>query len=411
MPYHVDTLRAYNKAMISDLKVSGQSRLINLKCPACGKLYDASQPNTFCIADGCNSTLFARYDLSQPLDKAVLNDRPASMWRYRELLPVINTESIITMGEGYTPIIPIKNLIKDTIGNQVFWKNEAGNPTGSFKARGIGMAVSKAKELGLKTIATPTAGNAGGALAAYAARAGVKAIVFMPKLTPQVFKDECRLYGAELVEVDGNIADCGKLVAEGAAEHGWFQISTLKEPYRLEGKKTMGFEIAEQFNWQLPDVIFYPTGGGTGLIGIWKAFDELEQLGWIGSKRPRMVVVQSESCDGIVRAFNGGHSNAELVDGGFTIANGLRVPKSFADKVILKVLRNSNGTALTISDSEMNACIKEIASHEGILIAPEGAALWQAYKKLKASGWIKPGESVVLVNTGSGYKYLENIDI
>ncbi|MCO5936739.1 threonine synthase [Mucilaginibacter sp. RB4R14] len=390
---------------------TGQSRLINLKCPACGAEYDAAQPNTFCIVEGCNSTLFAQYDLSQPLSKEILMGRPANMWRYRELLPVLDDENIVTMGEGFTPIIPIKNLTHDTIGNQVFWKDEAGNPTGSFKARGIGMAVSKAKELGIKTIATPTAGNAGGALAAYAARAGVKAIVYMPKLTPQVFKDECRLYGADLVEVDGNIADCGKRVAEGSAEHGWFQISTLKEPYRLEGKKTMGFEIAEQFNWELPDVILYPTGGGTGLIGIWKAFDELEQLGWIGSKRPRMVTVQSESCDGIVTAFKGGDYSAEFVDRGFTIANGLRVPKSFADKIILKVLRDSNGTALTISDIEMNDGVKEIARHEGMLIAPEGAALWQAYKKLKASNWIKPGETIVLVNTGSGYKYLENITI
>jgi threonine synthase len=395
--------------MISDITIETGSRLFNLKCPACGAAYNAAVVNTHCIIDGCNSTLFAQYDTSQPLNKEVLKDRPASMWRYRELLPVIDPENIVTIGEGFTPVIPIQNLKQFTTGNRVYWKDEAGNPTGSFKARGIGMAVSKAKELGIKTIATPTAGNAGGALAAYAARACIKAVVYMPKLTPQVFKDECRLYGADLIEVDGNIADCGKLVAEGAAEHGWFQISTLKEPYRLEGKKTMGFEIAEQFSWQLPDVILYPTGGGTGLIGIWKAFDELEQLGWIGSKRPRMVAVQSQSCDGIVSAFNNGHSSAQFVDGGFTIANGLRVPKSFADKVILKVLRDSEGAALTISDAEMSDAIKEIARSEGMLIAPEGAALWQAYKKLKAVGWIKPGESVVMVNTGSGYKYLENI--
>jgi threonine synthase len=407
----VDTLPPLTTTMIKHMSIMKSSRLTHLKCPACGAEYDAYVPNAFCKTDGCNSTLFAQYDLSRPLDKAVLRDRPASMWRYRELLPVIGSANIVTMGEGFTPIIPIENLTNFTEGNEAYWKNEAGNPTGSFKARGIGMAVSKAKELGIETIATPTAGNAGGALAAYAARAGVKAVVYMPKLTPQVFKDECRLYGAELVEVDGNIADCGKLVADGAAEHGWFQISTLKEPYRLEGKKTMGFEIAEQFNWQLPDVIFYPTGGGTGLIGIWKAFDELEQLGWISSKRPRMVAVQSESCSGIVTAFNGGQNSAEFVDGGFTIANGLRVPKSFADKVILKVLRDSNGTALSVSDAEMNAAVKEIARNEGMLIAPEGAALWQAYKKLKQSGWIQPGESVVMVNTGSGYKYLENIII
>ncbi|MBB5397352.1 threonine synthase [Mucilaginibacter sp. AK015] len=333
------------------------------------------------------------------------------MWRYRELLPVIDPENIVTMGEGFSPILPIVSLKPFTEGNNVFWKNEAGNPTGSFKARGIGMAVSKAKELGIKTIATPTAGNAGGALAAYAARAGIKAVVYMPMQTPRMFKDECRLYGAELVEVDGNISDCGKLVNEHAGPNGWFQISTLKEPYRLEGKKTMGYEIAEQFNWQVPDVILYPTGGGTGLIGIWKAFDELEQLGWIDSKRPRMVAVQAESCNGIVTAFNAGSHTAEFVDGGFTMANGLRVPKSYADKVILKVLRDSNGAALAVSDTDMNEAVKEIARNEGMLIAPEGAALWQAYKNLKASGWIQPGETVVMVNTGTGYKYLENIKL
>lgn len=397
--------------MVSITITKGESRLINLKCPACGTEYDAAVINSFCTVDTCKSTLFAQYDLTLPLDKSILKSRPASMWRYRELLPVIADENIVTMGEGFTPMVSVKNLTDFTIGNNVFWKNEAGNPTGSFKARGLSMAVSKAKELGLQTIAVPTAGNAGGALAAYSARAGIKAVVYMPRLTPQVFKDECRLYGAKLIEVDGNIADCGALVVEGVKEHGWFQMSTLKEPYRLEGKKTMGFEIAEQFNWQLPDVIFYPTGGGTGLIGIWKAFDELEQLGWIGSKRPRMVAVQSESCNGLVTAFNDGHETASLVDGGFTIANGLRVPKSFADKIILKILRDSNGAALSISDMEMNEGVKEIALHEGMLIAPEGAALWQAFKKLKASGWINAGETVVLINTGSGYKYLENITI
>jgi threonine synthase len=231
----------------------------------------------------------------------------------------------------------------------------------------------------------------------------------MPKQTPKVFKDECHLYDAELVEIDGSISDCGKLVNEQAALHNWFQVSTLKEPYRLEGKKTMGYEIAEQLNWQLPDVIFYPTGGGTGLIGIWKAFDELEQLGWIGSKRPRMVAVQSESCNGIVKAFHSGKTESDFTDGGFTIANGLRVPKPYADKIILRVLHESNGNAITISDEEMSAAVKEIAKHEGLLFAPEGAALWQAYKKLKATQWIQPGEKVLLLNTGSGYKYLENI--
>jgi threonine synthase len=396
---------------MNNIELERGSLLINLKCPECGAEYDAAVSNTVCLNDACKSTLFANYDLTQYLDKSILKDRPANMWRYHELLPIIHPKNIVTLGEGFTPIIPLENLKQAAIGNEVFWKDESGNPTGSFKARGISAAVSKAKEIGIQAIATPTAGNAGGALAAYAARAGIKAIVYMPKLTPKVFKDECRLYGAELVEIDGNISDCGKLINEHAIANNWFQISTLKEPYRLEGKKTLGFEIAEQFNWQLPDVILYPTGGGTGLIGIWKAFDELEQLGWIDGKRPRMVAVQSESCNGIVTAFNGGHHVSEFADGGFTIANGLRVPKPYADKIILKVLRDSNGAALTISDNEMSIAIKEIARNEGMLVAPEGAALWQAYKKLKASQWIQPGEQVLMINTGSGYKYLENIDI
>jgi threonine synthase len=387
------------------------SLLINLKCPACGTEYDAGRLNTICLVDTCKSSLFAQYDLNAGLNKAILNGRGASMWRYRELLPVLDPENIVTLEEGFTPIIPLTNLKLQAKNNTVFWKDESGNPTGSFKARGMSMAVSKAKELGVKAIATPTAGNAGGALSAYGARAGIKAVVYMPKLTPQVFKDECRLYGAELVEVDGNIADCGKLINEQAEAKGWFQIPTLKEPYRLEGKKTLGLEIAEQFNWELPDVILYPTGGGTGLIGIWKAFNELEQLGWIGSKRPRMVSVQSESCNGIVTAFHGGQATSEFTDGGFTIANGLRVPKPYADKLVLQVLRDSNGTALSISDGEMDDAIKEIARNEGMLMSPEGASLWQAFKKLQSSGWITKGETILLVNTGSGYKYLENIQI
>jgi threonine synthase len=332
------------------------------------------------------------------------------MWRYREMLPVIDPQYIISMGEGFTPLLPVVNLEGQTEGNQVYVKVEAGNPTGSFKARGISMAVSKAKELGVATIAIPTAGNAGGALAAYASRAGIKAVVYMPKLTPKLFKDECRLYGAELIEVDGNISDCGKLIHEHVTTKGWFPISTLREPYRVEGKKTMGYEIAEQLNWQVPDVILYPTGGGTGLIGIWKAFSEMIALGWINNKYPRMVAVQSESCDGIVKAFLAGDKSATYTDGGFTIANGLRVPKSYADKEILRMLRHCQGTALTISDNEMEIALKELARTQGLLMAPEGAALWQAYKRLKADKWIKPGETVVMVNTGSGYKYLENIN-
>ncbi|NCD70015.1 threonine synthase [Mucilaginibacter agri] len=397
--------------MNTPIALETDSLITNLKCPECGTLHNAAVINTVCINPACRSTLFAQYNLTTGINKSVLQGRPATMWRYKEFLPVTDDKNIVTLGEGFTPIIPLQNLNKFAGDNEVLWKDEAGNPTGSFKARGISAAVSKAKELGIEAIATPTAGNAGGALAAYAARADIKAIVYMPKQTPQVFKDECRLYGAQLLEVDGNISDCGKLINEHALLNNWFQVSTLKEPYRLEGKKTMGYEIAEQFNWQLPDVILYPTGGGTGLIGIWKAFDEMEQMGWIGSKRPRMVAVQSESCNGIVAAFNAGKQVSDFADGGFTIANGLRVPKPYADKQILNVLRESKGAALTISDTEMSHSLKEIARYEGMLIAPEGAALWQAFKKLKASQWIKNGEQVLMINTGSGYKYLENIDI
>lgn len=397
--------------MISDIETETGSLLLNLTCPECGTVHSVDVVNTVCSNDNCKSTLFATYNMDIAVDRSVLLSRPATIWRYKEFLPVFDEKNIVTLGEGFTPMIPVENLKQFTGDNEVFWKDESGNPTGSFKARGLSAAVSKAKELGIETIATPTAGNAGGALAAYAARAGIKAIVYMPKQTPKVFKDECRLYGADLVEIDGNISDCGRLVNEQALLHGWFQVSTLKEPYRLEGKKIMGYEIAEQYNWQLPDVILYPTGGGTGLIGMWKAFNELEHLGWIGSKRPRMVAVQSESCNGIVTAFDAGLPVSEFADGGFTIANGLRVPKPYADKQILKVITESRGTALTISDEQMSLALKEIARYEGMLIAPEGAALWQACKKLKATRWIKPGEKVLMINTGSGYKYLENISV
>ncbi|MDT3403877.1 threonine synthase [Mucilaginibacter terrae] len=393
-----------------DLQV--HSFIKGLVCPVCHEHYPAHVINTFCYKNECNTSLYAEYYLPQNLNPdEFLAGRPANMWRYHEFLPVESPDNVVTMGEGFTPILPLTNLEYITGDCEVLWKDESGNPTGSFKARGIGAAVSKAKELGITNMVTPTAGNAGGALAAYCARAGIKAHVYMPVKTPQVFKDECRLYGARLVEVDGNIADCGKLAHQEATANGWFQVSTLKEPYRLEGKKTMGYEIAEQLKWQVPDVILYPTGGGTGLLGIWKAFDEMEAMGWIGSKRPRMVTVQSESCNGITRAFHEGAASAEFIDGGFTVANGLRVPKPFADKLILKVLRQSNGTAITVSDANMEAALKEIAANEGMLIAPEGAALWHAFKKLKADGWIGSGEQVLLVNTGSGYKYLENLKI
>jgi threonine synthase len=387
-----------------------KSLFTHLECVACGKKHDKNTLHTVCENEGCKAILSAVYDFKlNTLTREELKARPATLWRYREFLPVRDEANIVTLGEGFTSILSLNNLKQETAGKQVLLKDESSNPTGSFKARGLSLAVSKARELGVKEFVIPTAGNAGGALAAYAARAGLKAHIFMPKLTPGAFKAEVRLFGAELNEIDGNISDCGKIAGAKAAGNAWFDVSTLKEPYRLEGKKTMGYEIAEQLDWTLPDVILYPTGGGTGIIGIWKAFDELEKLGWIDGKRPRMVAVQSQSCDGIHTAFKGKESSSIYRDDGFTIANGLRVPKPYADKVILQVLRESDGNSVSVSDTDILAALKEIAAHEGLLIAPEGAALWHAFKVLNRSGWIKNGETVLLLNTGSGYKYLENI--
>lgn len=385
--------------------------LKELQCPSCGEVYSGKIIQTVCLNKNCLSSLFARYEHSTKKPNEILATNVYNMWRYSAFLPIVDPINIISMGEGFTPIIPLQNLKYKGNENLVFWKDESGNPTGSFKARGISVALSKAKELGIKEVSIPTAGNAGGALAAYCARGNMRANVFMPKDTPKVFKDECRLYGAKVTEIDGNISDCGKLANTISEANNWFQISTLKEPYRLEGKKTMGYEIAEQLNWNLPDVILYPTGGGTGLIGIWKAFDEMEKMGWIGSHRPRMVAVQSTSCDGITQAFLDEREDSEPIDNGFTIANGLRVPKPYASKIILNVLRSSGGTAIRINDEQIESALKEIAKSEGMLIAPEGAALWEAYKQLKDSGWISSGDKVLLLNTGTGYKYLENLTI
>jgi threonine synthase len=381
-----------------------------LVCSECNAAHDPVEIQNFCSHPPCSETLLATYDFKPGfLSKEELKSRPFTMWRYREFLPVIDPGNIVSLGEGGTPLFKAKRLGKQIGLPSLFWKDEAGNPTGSFKARGMSAAVSKAKELGIKKMAIPTAGNAGVALAAYGARAGIEVHVFMPRETPASHKKEVTYYGGHLTEIDGNIGDCGKLIAELAPKKDWFNVSTLKEPYRLEGKKTMGYELAEQFNWELPDVILYPTGGGTGLIGFWKAFEELELLGWIGSKRPRLIAVQSDTCDSIVTAYRSGDSKAVAVDKGFTIANGLRVPKSFADKLILKILRYSQGTSIGVSDGEIKEALSEIARNEGMFVAPEGAALWSALKKLKSAGQIDPSEKVVLINTGSGYKYTENI--
>lgn len=378
----------------------------HLICSKSGKNYDKNQVHTY---SDLNKPLLAQYDLAFGLDKNVLLDRPLNMWRYREVLPVEHDDNIVSLGEGFTPILPLEKVGKKLSINQLYLKDEAHNPTGSFKARGLSMAISKAKELGVKKCVIPTAGNAGGAMSAYCAKAGLEAHVFMPIATPEIFKKECEYFGAKVTLVDGSIRDCAMEIAK-VREPDWFDISTLKEPFRLEGKKTMGYEIAEQMNWQVPDVIIYPTGGGTGLIGIWKAFDEMEQLGWIGSKRPRMVVVQTEACYPIVKAFQENKSIAEpFQNPAETIANGLRVPAAFGDELMLQILHKSEGTAVAVSESQMLESLKEVAQQEGVLLSPEGAATYAALKDLSEKKWMEEEDKVLLINTGSAYKYMENL--
>lgn len=331
------------------------------------------------------------------------------MWRYHNMLPVVNKQNIISLGEGMTPLLQLNTLGKKYALPQLFLKDESLNPTGSFKARGLSVAVSKAKEMGITSCVIPTAGNAGGALSAYCAKAGIQATVIMPKHTPVIFQQECKLYGAEVILTEGLISDCGKLAKAMQQQKGVFDMSTLKEPYRLEGKKTLGYEIAEQFDWQLPDVIVYPTGGGTGLIAIWKAFKEMIVMGWIENKLPKMIAVQVENCQPIVYSWKGLHANASAYKGKASLANGLAVPNPFGEDLIIETLTQSSGCALAVTEQEMISGVKEIAASEGILVAPEGAAVWKGLLKLLADGFIDPDEKILLLNTGSGYKYLENI--
>jgi threonine synthase len=324
-------------------------------------------------------------------------------------LPLQDNSNLISLGEGFTPLIEAKTLARELGLKRLWIKDEAQNPTGSFKDRGLSVAVSRAKELGIKKVAIPSAGNAGGSLAAYAAHAGLEAYVFMPKDTPVANQIEAKQYGAHVTLVDGLINDCGRLIAERKASEGWFDVSTLKEPYRVEGKKTMGYEIAEQLNWDLPDVIIYPTGGGTGLIGMWKAFSEMEEIAWIGSKRPRMVSVQASGCAPIVKAFNEGKDSAEAWPQATTVASGLRVPQAVADFLMLRVLRQSSGTALAVADEEMLAEIPRVGRAEGIFFCPEGAACVAALRRLTQQGWIQSSDSVLIFNTASGLKYLDVI--
>ena len=359
----------------------------------------------------CGKPLLVRYDLKRAaasLTKASLGGRGADLWRYREVLPVYDDANIVSLGEGFTPLVHASRLGAQLGLRELYIKDEGQNPTQSFKARGMAAAVSMAKELGAKKLAVPSAGNAAGALAAYSAAAGLEAFIFMPRDTPRANVIECEQTGAQVTLMDGLITDCGAEVARRKEAEGWFDVSTLKEPYRIEGKKTMGYELAEQFDWELPDVIVYPTGGGTGLIGMWKAFDEMEQMDWIGSKRPRMVTVQAAGCAPIVRAFEEGKRFAEEFPNARTTASGLRVPRAIGDFLILDALRESGGTAVAVTDEELIEATKEIGTTEGIFCAPEGAACWPALKKLMDGGSVKQNERVVLFNTGSGVKYVES---
>ena len=330
--------------------------------------------------------------------------RPATMWRYAEVLP---SREPVSLGEGMTPVLRARRLGKSFGLENLYIKDEGLNPTGSFKARGLSAAVSCAKELGAKALATPTAGNAGGALAAYAAQAGIPSVIVMPADTPLANEMECRAFGADVRKLDGLISDCGKYVAENKEKNGWFEVTTLKEPYRIEGKKTMAYELWEQFDGKLPGVIIYPTGGGVGMIGMWKGFQEMEAMGWIGRERPRMVTVQSAGCAPIVAAFEKGETSAPMWPNAATIASGLRVPKAIGDFLILQAIRESKGTAVDASDEDILATTKELAAKEGIFAAPEGGATVVAARKLAEKGWIKPNDVVVLFNTGCGYKYTE----
>lgn len=378
------------------------SRIAYLECTKCGANATAEQPQTVCPNDG--GVLYVRYnlkDLKNNFKPASLAFRPASMWRYAEVLP---DAPPVSLGEGFTPMLPSREFAN------VFIKEEGLNPTGSFKARGMSVAVTMAKAYGLKKLAAPSAGNAASALAAYAAAAGLEAHIFMPRDVPLANRVECESYGARVTLVDGLISDCARMVTERKEKEGWFDVSTLKEPFRVEGKKTMGYEVAEQFNWKLPQGIIYPTGGGVGLLGMWKAFEEMEALGWIGSERPKMVAVQSAGCAPIVKAWDEGKPTADFWPDASTLAAGLRVPKAYGDYLILEILKMSGGIALAATDAEIMDAFHHWARVEGVFAAPEGAASLAAYRKLRARDFFSAEDKVVLFNTGSGLKYLDVIE-
>ena len=382
--------------------------LIDLVCTKTGKAYSKDQ--LWNLSPEADAPLFARYDLdavAKTMRREKLAGRVPTMWRYAEVLPVENEQFQVSLGEGFTPLLQATSLGQKIGVPKLYIKDEGLNPTGSFKARGMSAAISRAAELGAQAIAIPSAGNAGGATAAYAARAGLPAHIFMPKDVPQANYIECKILGAHVELIDGLISDCGKIVASRKEAEGWFDISTLKEPYRVEGKKTMGYELAEQFDWELPEVVIYPTGGGTGLIGMWKAFDEMEHMGWIGSERPRMISVQAAGCAPIVRAYRAGEEHAEPWTDAETIAAGLRVPAAVGDFLMLKAIRESGGCALSVTDEELMASASKMAAAVGSFPAPEGAATLSALEKLIAENQISDHDRVVLFNTGTGLKYIE----
>jgi len=380
----------------------------HLECANCHLRHEAQRLLNLCRE--CGKPLLVRYDLAnatRTLTKESLKGRRADLWRYLEVLPVEDEANIVSLGEGWTPLLKAERLGQRVGLKELYIKDESQNPTQSFKARGMATAVSMARELGAQKLAVPSAGNAAGALAAYAARAGLECFIFMPDDTPRANVIECEVNGAHVHLMKGLITDCGAEVARRKDAEGWFDVSTLKEPYRVEGKKTLGYELAEQFNWELPDVIIYPTGGGTGLIGMWKAFAEMEEMGWIGPARPRMVTVQSSGCAPIVRAFDEGKRFADEFPNAATVASGLRVPKAIGDFLILDALRESKGAAVAVTDDELIFATREIGAAEGVFCAPEGGACLPALRSLMAEGKIGADERVVLFNTGAGVKYLE----
>jgi threonine synthase len=388
-----------------NLKAKFPSFVTHLECAMTGERHEADQVHNLSRA---GKPLLVRYDLEgvrKSLSKEILTARAPDLWRYRELLPVRRADDIVSLGEVVTPIVHMPRLSAKLGGGEILVKDEGRLPTGSFKARGLVMAVSMAKALGIKHMAMPTNGNAGAALAAYASRAGIKSTIFCPEDTPEVNVSEIALQGATVYRVNGLIDDCGRIVGEGKAKVGWFDTSTLKEPYRIEGKKTMGLELAEQLGWQVPDAIFYPTGGGTGLIGMWKAFAELEAIGFIGKKRPRMIAVQAAGCAPMVKAFETGEEHAPRWENAHTIASGIRVPQAIGDFLILRAVRESSGFAIAIPDEAISAALDEVAREEGFLLCPEGAATYAAYKQSLADGRVKRTDQVMLFNCASGLKY------